>query len=184
MDSSIAWLVGKTRTLTCCSLSSRIPAIRHAPRRTRERFRRGLPASGSNTMGPQPVREGSTKDFYRQIAALHSAERTFCGDPGVRDRHHRGRNVFAAFLAFDCEVASLSCGQVEHWDIIGEHKTNLSTILDCGAGRAPAAKGKKTPEPSHEAPARRLSYKRWVLLKVEGGKVGDVESVDVAGEQH
>ena len=31
-DSSIAWLVGTTRTLTCRSRASRIPAIRHAPR--------------------------------------------------------------------------------------------------------------------------------------------------------
>jgi hypothetical protein len=31
-DSSIAWLVGITRTFTCRSRASRIPAIRHAPR--------------------------------------------------------------------------------------------------------------------------------------------------------
>jgi hypothetical protein len=47
---------------------------------------RGIPASGSNILRPQSVREIAPEDFRWQVLALRSAERTRRYDPGFRHR--------------------------------------------------------------------------------------------------
>jgi hypothetical protein len=87
-------------------------------------------------MEPQTVRESSAKNLRRQVATLHSTQRTFRNHPGVRNRQHRGRKILPASLAAEGEVAALACGQVEHSISIGEETAKLiHNLSDSTAGK-------------------------------------------------
>jgi hypothetical protein len=60
------------------------------------------------------VRELPSKDLGGKIVPLLAAQRTLCGDPGIRHRANGRRDVFTAFLAADREVAVPSLWKVEH----------------------------------------------------------------------
>ena len=60
------------------------------------------------------VRKLAAKDLGWKIASLLAAERTLRGNPGIRHRAHRRRNVFTAILAADREVAVPGLRNIEH----------------------------------------------------------------------
>jgi hypothetical protein len=60
------------------------------------------------------VRELASKDLGWKIVPLLVAERTLCGNPGIRHRANWRRDVFTAFLASDCEIAMPNWRKIEH----------------------------------------------------------------------
>jgi len=60
------------------------------------------------------VREFASKDLGRKIAPLLAAKRTLGGNPGIRHSPNWRRNVLAALLATDGEVAAPGFGEIEH----------------------------------------------------------------------
>ena len=74
------------------------------------------------------MRKSASEDVGRQIGTSLAAQRAFGHDPGVRHRHDRRRNVFAAAFATNGVVADTRIGQVPHWNSIGEQKANISTV--------------------------------------------------------
>ena len=74
------------------------------------------------------MRKSASEDVGRQIGTSLAAQRAFGHDPGVRYRHDRRRNVFAAAFTPNGVVADASFRQVPHWNSIGEQKAKFSTV--------------------------------------------------------
>ena len=60
------------------------------------------------------VRKLAAKDLGWKIASFRAAEWTLRGNPGIRHRAHRRRDVFTALLAADREIALPSLRKIEH----------------------------------------------------------------------
>ena len=70
----------------------------------------------------------TSEDVRGQVSTSLSTKRTQGNDPGIGHRHDRCRNVFAAAFAPNGVVADTGFRQVPHWNSIGEHKANISTV--------------------------------------------------------
>jgi hypothetical protein len=81
------------------------------------------------------VRELASKDLGGKIVPLLSAKRTLCGDPGIRHRANRRRDVLAALLATDREVAAPGFGEIEHRE---EYRRTKSETATSGKHRVPS----------------------------------------------
>jgi hypothetical protein len=60
------------------------------------------------------VRELASKNLGGKIVSPLSAKRTLRGNPGIRHSSNRCRNVLAALLATDDEVAATGFREIEH----------------------------------------------------------------------
>jgi hypothetical protein len=69
---------------------------------------------GSHGAWAKFVRKLAAKDLRWKIASLGTAERALRGNPGIRYRAYRGRDVFTALLAADREIAVPGLRNIEH----------------------------------------------------------------------
>ena len=60
------------------------------------------------------MRKLAAKDLGWKIASLRAAEWTMRGNPGIRHRAYRSRDVLTAVLAADREVALPRLWKIEH----------------------------------------------------------------------
>ncbi len=97
------------RVCSCILLRTRPPA----PAQSLASFHPSV-HHGSHGLRPKFVRELASKDLGGKIASLCSAEWALRGNPGIRHRAHRRRNVFTAFLAADREIAVPGLRNIEH----------------------------------------------------------------------
>ena len=69
---------------------------------------------GSHRFGTKFVREISLENLGWKVVPLLSAERALCGNPRIWNSAYRSRDVLAALLAADREIAMPSLRKVEH----------------------------------------------------------------------
>src|ERR1700733_13604141 len=113
--------------------------------------RRNLPLRAHRFLA-EPIRQASTEDVWRQVAASRSAQRTIGDDPGVRHRMNWCRVVFATPLAAHCVVANAGCGQVTH---ATQYRRGKSETYPPGLRRIRAIRRRmKTEEPRGAAVVR------------------------------
>jgi hypothetical protein len=74
------------------------------------------------------VRELTSKNLGGKIVPLLSAKRTLRGNPSIRHRANRRRNVLAALLAMDGEVAATGFGEIEHEEECRRRKNESANV--------------------------------------------------------
>jgi len=82
------------------------------------------------------VRELASKDLRRKIAPLLSAKRTLRGNPRIRHGPNRCRNVLAALLATDDEVAATGFREIEHREEYRRTKGETTMWISLGKDRS------------------------------------------------
>ena len=82
------------------------------------------------------MRELASKDLRWKIAPLLAAKRTPCGNPGIRHGANWRRDVLAALLAVDGEVAAMGFGEIEHREEYRRIKGETAMWISLGRDRA------------------------------------------------
>jgi len=89
------------------------------------------------------VRELASKDFGGKIVPFLSAKRTLRGNPGIRHSPDGCRNVLAALLATDGEVAAPGFGEIEHREEYRRTKGETAMWISLGKNRSKTLHTKK-----------------------------------------
>ena len=82
------------------------------------------------------MRELASKDLGGKIVPFLSAKRTLRGNPRIRHGANWRRNVLAALLATDGEVAAPGFGEIEHMEEYRRTKGETAMWISLGKDRS------------------------------------------------
>ena len=82
------------------------------------------------------MRKIASKNLRWEVVPLLSAKRTLCSNPGIRHGANWRRNVLAALLATDGEVAATGFGEIEHREEYRRTKDETTMWISLGKDRS------------------------------------------------